>query len=488
MPSRVHLTLHQKRTLRAYSDAHNDLTQQDLSDWTYATWGKRVQRSTISKILSARAEQHANPDAKRKQVGRHAAMEARLFDWFLSVQSRSAISDAIIWAKANDLLQSEPGSPTVSLSWVSRFKQRNGIKLHKQHGEAGSADVAALEQQRKSLRDLLSQYSPADVFNMDESGLFFRMLPSQTLATHSTPGRKKDKARITVALCANMTSTEKLEPIVIAQHQNPRCMKGVDRAKLGVRYLANKKAWMTSKLFTDWLKSFNLSMCGRKVLLLVDNASCHVALDMTNVRLHFLPPNTTPYLQPMDAGIIKNFKLHYRHEFVRWTLDQLEASSVQKKMDVLTAVCKVVDAWRAVTADTIRSCWLHTGIVDGAVAAALRQESEPKRLFETSGLDNLIEKLQLNDPLLASEYIACDDSLEEWQEGDDIACEKCDSDDDDGVNQPLSHREAVAACAQLATYAFAHGIEGADVRKVAQRARALLLSSMRQASIRQFLE
>ena len=83
------------------------------------------------------------------------------------------------------------------------------------------------------------------------------------------------------------------------QHQKPRCKKGIDKTKLGVRYLANNKAWMTSKIFSDWLKSFNLSICGRKVLLQVDNAPCH---GLSNACIHFLLPKKTSHLQPMDVG------------------------------------------------------------------------------------------------------------------------------------------------------------------------------------------
>lgn len=485
--ARVCLTAQQKNQLRAHHAANPDLTQQQLSDWTYIKWGRRVERSTVSKIINSAPDNSSNPDSKRKQAGRHAAMEDRLFDWFLSVQERASISDTLIWAKANDLLRAEPSEHTVSLSWVSRFKVRHGIKLHQLHGEAGSVDVSTLEDQRKSLRELLREYSPSDVFNMDETGLFFRMQPSQTLATRALPGRKKDKARITVVLCANMAGTEKISPLVINQHQNPRCMKGVDRTQLGVRFLANKKAWMTSKLFSDWLKSFNLSMCGRKVLLLVDNAPCHVALELSNVRLHFLPPNTTSHLQPMDAGVIKNFKLRYRCEFVQWSLDQLERGDSAKKMDVLTAVRNIVTAWDAVTPDTIRNCWLHTGIIDAATAATLRQENEPKRVFATSHLDALIQKLSLDDPLPADAYIAYDADVEEWVKDNEMEVDSSSSDEDE-INQPLTHREALALCEQLATYTFAHGIESRDVLVIAKQSRKQLLGSLRQTSITNYFE
>jgi hypothetical protein len=53
----------------------------------------------------------------------------------------------------------------------------------------------------------------------------------------------------------------------------------------------------------------------RRILLILDNFTGHhlAELDIpTNIELLFLPPNTTTILQPLDAGIIKKFKTHYR--------------------------------------------------------------------------------------------------------------------------------------------------------------------------------
>jgi hypothetical protein len=46
-----------------------------------------------------------------------------------------------------------------------------------------------------------------------------------------------------------------------------------------------------------------------------------LALDLTNVRVQFLPKNTASFLQPLDAGIIQNFKVNYKALFLRWLLD-----------------------------------------------------------------------------------------------------------------------------------------------------------------------
>ena len=51
----------------------------------------------------------------------------------------------------------------------------------------------------------------------------------------------------------------------------------------------------------------------RKIILLADNATSHKTEEaiakLTNVRVYFLPPNTTSALQPLDQGIIYSLKV-----------------------------------------------------------------------------------------------------------------------------------------------------------------------------------
>jgi hypothetical protein len=100
---------------------------------------------------------------------------------------------------------------------------------------------------------------------------------------------------------------EKFKPWVIGKSENPRCFKNVNKAKLPVKYRANKKAWMTGAIFQEYLEWLNGLMVKqkRKVLLLIDNASSHGKIVLSNVRVKFYPPNCTSRLQPLDQGIIK---------------------------------------------------------------------------------------------------------------------------------------------------------------------------------------
>nr|CCA18750.1 AlNc14C55G4221 [Albugo laibachii Nc14] len=81
---------------------------------------------------------------------------------------------------------------------------------------------------------------------------------------------------------------------------------------------------------------------------------------------------------------------------------------------------RIVTAWDAVKPNTIRNCWLHTGIVDAAIAASLKQENERKRVFVNSHLDALIQKLSVDDPFPANAYIAYDADVEESVKDDEM--------------------------------------------------------------------
>ena len=77
---------------------------------------------------------------------------------------------------------------------------------------------------------------------------------------------------------------------------------------------------MTADIMKDILSKINgrLVRDQRFILLLMDNAGCHppdMAEKFSNIRVVFLPANTTSRLQPLDLGIIKKFKTYYRKFF-----------------------------------------------------------------------------------------------------------------------------------------------------------------------------
>lgn len=85
--------------------------------------------------------------------------------------------------------------------------------------------------------------------------------------------------------------------------------------------------------------------------MFIDNCTPHTDLpSLKNVKIHFLPANTTSKLQPLDQGIIKNFKVHYRREVVQ-----------RSSINVLDAMTMASKAWNNVTTTTIKNCFQKCG-------------------------------------------------------------------------------------------------------------------------------
>ena len=109
---------------------------------------------------------------------------------------------------------------------------------------------------------------------------------------------------------------EKLKLTVISRSAKPTTFRGKE-GLCPVRYHHNKRAWTTGAEFDaylSWLKKCIAQ--DRKNLLFIDNAPGHVNLEYSNIKLSFLPPNTTNHLQPLDAGITAQTKAPYKKQML----------------------------------------------------------------------------------------------------------------------------------------------------------------------------
>ena len=205
-----------------------------------------------------------------------------------------------------------------------------------------------------SYPELLHGFRREDIWNIDETGCFWKALPDRGFGQKGKEckGGKKCKQRLTVASAAGETET----PIVIGMSERPRCFKGVNKSHLPVKYFHQKKAWMSSEILDKVLSAFNPKMKAkdRSILLLMDNAGCHpeyLKEKYSHIKIVFLPPNTTSKLQPLDLGIIQN-KVHYRHLLLRFVLAKIEecstASDVVKSVNLFMAIHWVARAWNTV--------------------------------------------------------------------------------------------------------------------------------------------
>ena len=249
-------------------------------------------------------------------------LKKKILDWFRKARSKNIpVTEPMLQEKARQIAEALDLSQEdfkASNGWLDRFKNRNGIKAKCISGEAGGVSEDTVESWRERLPEILQGWSPENIWNMDETGQFFRALPSKSLAdkSRSCTGGKRSKERLTCALFVN-ASGGKERPIIIGKSANPRCFRGIaDKADLPCQYFNQLKAWMEAEILEEILRKLNgrLRRENQKIILFLDNAPCHPEdLDekFTQIKIVFLPKNTTSRLQPLDLGIIQALKLKY---------------------------------------------------------------------------------------------------------------------------------------------------------------------------------
>lgn len=423
---RTNVSVVQKQMICRHKQDHPQLSLVGLQAWVKSKFDLDLGKTTLFDILKS-SEKWLNVETStllRQKTCQHPQLEDALYTWFTHVRARKAcVNNEMLIAKAK-VFGEKLGITDFSYSfgWLTRFKVRKGIQFREQHGEAGSADPEAVAAGREDLRQVLARYNPDDVYNLDETGLFYKLGPNKTLATAPESGQKRSKERITVTLICNASGNDLRKPLVIAKSKRPRCFGKNFNPSLYVEYFHNTKAWMTTVIFQNYLRQLDRDMRlqGRQIILLVDNASSHSTndLDLTNVEVHYLPPCTTSHIQPLDAGIIRAFKAHYRRQLVSHYIECVEQDTPQT-VDLRQALLMVRQGWRAVTAQTVRNCWRHTRILPVDVIAPAPTDDDEEDNIPLNELRTLLHRLDPESQVTANEYVDVDASVEVMEEMSD---------------------------------------------------------------------
>ena len=384
--------------------------------------------STLSTILKheskLRDEFDKNRDSSRLLIRKspHSDMEQHLVKWIRTVRENNvALDGPLVQEKAMEFASLMGLTDfQATQGWLARFKKRENLNFQAVCGEAGGVDSSVVQNWIDNvLPSKLAPFHEDDVFNVDETGLFYQLQPSRTLhfRNEKCTGGKQSKERISVLVGSNMSGTEKLKLLVIGKSGKPRCFKNVK--SLPVHYRHNKKAWMTKDIFCDWLKDLDKQFRAqrRHCLLIVDNCPSHpnpVPFTMTNLTIAFLPKNTTSHTQPCDAGIIRDLKHKYRRRLVKKMLHQIDSNPEDPnfKPNVLDAIRMIAAAWELVKPETLKNCFRKAGwkkTTEGPSTSVF----QPEEIDEDEiPLSVLRERLHLPDSLSFDDYVNVDNNLE----------------------------------------------------------------------------
>ena len=251
---------------------------------------------------------------------------------------------------------------------------------------------------------------------MDETGLFYRMLPRYGLILQSEDsktvrGKKKQKERVTLVVCANATGSHKLPLMMIGKYNKPACFNS---QKCPLKYAAQKRAWMDIPTCWNWFNNVFFpevrKRTSRPVLLLMDNAPGHFeTFQRENVAVHFFPPNVTSWKQPCDLGMIAALKKRYKFLYLKDMLSFYELNTTNQKLlkdeslkmrrgsvgvhygrpaTLLDAAGYAEEAWNRVTEETVRNAFIKADLKINLVSAGAE-------IFENNEFVDLFNELNI---------------------------------------------------------------------------------------------
>ncbi|XP_052034644.1 tigger transposable element-derived protein 4 [Apodemus sylvaticus] len=367
------------------------------------------------KVLEAFESLRFDPKRKRLRTAFYTDLEEALMRWYRIAQCLNVpVNGPMLRLKANDFAQKLGHNDfKCSNGWLDRFKSRYGLVFRAQPVEATGASIdPSTVWYQNVLPYYLNDYHPKNVFNVKETGLLYRMLPTNTFAFKGETCSigKLCKDRITLALGTNMDGSEKLPLLIIGKNRAPRCFKGIK--SLPVYYEANRTAWMTAAIFEQWMQKLDEKFQAqkRRVVIFVDSCPAHPEVkNLTSIELAFFPSCLSSGFAAMNQGVIKSLKIKYRHCLIKKFLSSVE-SSKEFTFSLLDAIDTLHLCWRAVTPETIVKSYEEAGF------RSPKGENDTAIAEDAAALDLTAHAVgagvEFLEGLCIEEYAALDEDLE----------------------------------------------------------------------------
>ena len=177
-----------------------------------------IAKSTLStvlkdreKILNAVALGSGNK-SKRLRSAKYEDIETLLLEWFNHMRTSNVpLSGPIIQSKANEIAKNlDIQDFSCSTGWLYRFQKRHSISSVVICGEANKVDEEGANNWLHGFYGVREKYASCDVYNMDETGLFYNLFPSRTLGIKGDKchGGVRSKQRLTVVLVCNADGSD----------------------------------------------------------------------------------------------------------------------------------------------------------------------------------------------------------------------------------------------------------------------------------------
>lgn len=324
------------------------------------------------------------------------------------------------------------------------------LKGYKKNIQKVRAEITALEGELKDLEAKLADFPPAadtidvrsDSFNVAEFEIAQDELRRAAIVTESNIARSKleSKHKRLEALQADVSNAvksrddhkreirraedelSKVIRLLVLADDEALSLTGPGNT-MGMRYFQQNRGWMDTVTFCKYMLIFSReSGAGenRKIALILDNVGFHHRAwslskkwpEMAHVKLFFLPPNSTPFTQPLDLGPICRLKSESKklqNEFINLTS---RLNGTAGKVTVLHKFNYINKSLLALPADHIHNCFRSSPVFAGHPTVK-PTESILKRITEREKQGNAAQTTPDTTPRVVE--IVDDPVFDDWE-------------------------------------------------------------------------
>ncbi|CAI4056583.1 hypothetical protein SUVZ_02G2110 [Saccharomyces uvarum] len=411
------LSIQQRYNICLMAERHPKWTQLELAKWAYETFQlpKIPSQGTISRLLARKStymncKEHEK-DANRLRKPNNLLVRKILQEWISqSLWNGIPITSPIIQDTAQAVWHRIPaehreGNGSFSYKWISNFLSKMDVNISVLDEELPKTPKVWTFEEREILKAYFAKIPPKDLFTLDEAFLSYNLPLDYAQYEASSIQRRIEVA--TVMLCSNLDGSEKLKPVVVGKYDSYKSFRNyfpnepkdpVSQSMLGskmakkfdISYHSNRKAWLTSNLFHNWLVRWDkrLVAVNRKIWIVLDDSCCHriINLRLQNIKLVYTSSNSK--FLPFNWGVWDEFKTRYRIQQYQALIDlqnriskntqsknkseQHEClpngkrrliSFEQSQLTMSNAFKFIKKAWDDIPVDAIKANWKSSGLL-----------------------------------------------------------------------------------------------------------------------------
>ena len=151
---------------------------------------------------------------KRQRTGKFSDVNQALWDWYTLCRSSNIPVSGTMLQEETLLIAEKLGIEGFAASngWLESFKKTQNISTKSVAGEEGDLSSVTLESWKERSRELVRGWKPENIWNIDETGCFWKGLPEVSLNKKGSrcSGGKQSKQRNMWAFFVNAAGGKEL--------------------------------------------------------------------------------------------------------------------------------------------------------------------------------------------------------------------------------------------------------------------------------------